>query len=200
MSLACGLLDIVFQLPPSPDVVSQASPVPGVGSQWPPRFLQLLSSYLTLVSQMWSLSCLLEVVSQMLPPSCLKGFTICCLVAFHLFPRCGLPVVFHMWFLKCCLLDRCCLIVFHLVPDVVTQLSPRRLLSSCLPPLSQMWSPSCLLDIFQVWCLFRCLPPLSQMCSPSCLLDVFHVWFPRCCLPVASNVFPFVPICLPLVS
>ena len=32
------------------------------------------------------------------------------------------------------------------------------------------------------------LPPVSQMWSPSCLLDVSQVRLPRCCLPVASKV------------
>ena len=36
--------------------------------------------------------------------------------------------------------------------------------------------------------LLSSLPPVSQMWSPSCLLDVSQVRLPRCCLPVASKV------------
>ena len=36
--------------------------------------------------------------------------------------------------------------------------------------------------------LLSSLPPVSQMWPPSCLLDVSQVRLPRCCLPVASKV------------
>ena len=36
--------------------------------------------------------------------------------------------------------------------------------------------------------LLSSLPPVSQVWSPSCLLDVSQVRLPRCCLPVASKV------------
>ena len=37
-------------------------------------------------------------------------------VVFHLFPRCGLPVVSQTWFLAVVSLSGCCLIVFDLSP------------------------------------------------------------------------------------
>ena len=36
--------------------------------------------------------------------------------------------------------------------------------------------------------LLSSFPPVSQTWSPSCLLDVSLVRLPRCCLPVASKV------------
>ena len=107
------------------------------------------------------------------------------------------------------------------LPDVLTYLP--HVVSQVV---SQIWFPRYWL---LVWQLFRCLPPLSQMRSPSCLLDVVsevlspilvvvqlsstslpdrcglsvgsHMWFPRCCLPVASRVSPCVvqlsAACLP---
>ena len=110
---------------------------PDVFSQLPPKFLRLLAG-LPLVSQVWSPSCLLNVSQMRLPrwccPSCLQGFSIRCLVMFHLSPGCGLPVVSQMWFPRCCLpvvskmLSRSPLVVYvssTSLPDVVSQL-PRR--------------------------------------------------------------------------
>ena len=119
----------------------------------------------------------------MLSPSCLQGFSTCFLVVFHLSPGCGLPVV-----------------VSHLLPRFL------KLLSSCLPLVSQMWSPNGLLIAFHTSHLSprigfpivsKCLPcvtPLFPSClsdvdsylSPSCLAFVLHMWSSNC-LPVCSR-------------
>ena len=96
--------------------------------------------------------------------------------------------------------------VFAVAPKV-SQLLPSllRLLSS-LPPVSQMWSPSCLLDPscfqgFYTCCLVfhlspRCgLPVVSQMWFPRCCLTVRLFWIVfqvscRCGLPVVFHLFP----------
>ena len=74
----------------------------------------------------------------------------------------------------------CSLIVSHLSPSLAggVRLSGCRLLvaskvSQLLPSLLHLLSS---------------FPPVSQMWSPSCLLDVSQVRLPRCCLPVASKV------------
>jgi hypothetical protein len=72
--------------------------------------------------------------------------------------------------------------------DVVSQLPPRflRLLSNCLPPVSQMWSPSCLPDVVS-----QLSPSCSQMRSPNCLPESFSAP-PRIGLPVVCKCLPLV--------
>ena len=78
------------------------------------------------------------------------------------------------------------------------------LLFSCFPPLSQMWSPSCLLNVSQMWWFPSCVQGFSIRClvvfqlssgcglqlSPRCLPDVVFQLPPRflhslsSCLPI----------------
>ena len=123
-------------------------PVAAKVSQLLPSLLHLLSS-LPPVSQMWSPSCLLDVSQVRLPRCCLPvasrvstlvGELSSCRqdVVSQLSPTCGFP-------------------------GVVSQLFPMLLhMLSSLPPVSQMWSPSCLPDVVPSFCfpvrlLFSCL-------------------------------------------
>ena len=72
-----------------------------------------------------------------------------CFVVFHLFPRCGLPVVSWMWFLRCC--------------------HPFLLLFSCLPPLSQIDVASQLSRICGFPDAVFQLPPVFLHVLSSCL-------------------------------
>ena len=105
-------------------------------------------------------------------------------------------------------------------PDVVSQLPPRflRLLSSCLPLVSQMWSQNCLPIAFHnsdlspsigfpmppsVFHLSPCcFPVVFQMLSPTCRLVVSGLSC-KCGLPIVSQFVPdvlsrFSLSCLPL--
>ena len=95
-----------------------------VASQLPPRFASLLSSCLRLVSQMWSPCCFPDVVSELV-----QGFCGCCLLVFHLFPRCGLRIVFRL-----------SSTIWICLPDLVVQFSP------FFPFVSPLF-PSCLSDL-----------------------------------------------------
>ena len=165
-------LPVVFQLTPHCPVVFQIYS--------PKEFLtvsHLLSNCFRAASQMWFPSCLLDVSQVRLPRCCLQGFYTCWWVV-QLSPRCGLPIVSHMWF------PRCCLPVVSNALHMSPSLAGGVRLSGCLLPVAPKVSqllPSLLH-------LLSGFPPVSQMWSPSCLLDVSQVRLPRCCLPVASKV------------
>ena len=152
----CGFPDVVSHLPPRcgfPDVVSEL----------PPKFLHLLSS-LPLVSQMWFPRCCLPVLLLFNCLLYLQGFLGCCLVVFHVSPRCGLKIVFNClpqfrfvsqhWFSNA---SKCLPFVALLFPsclsDVVSHLSP-----SCFGFVLQMWTSNCL-----PVCSRCALPILSQL-------------------------------------
>ena len=166
-----------------------------------PGLLQMWSPCCLLdVSQMWSPSCLPDVVPSCCFPvrllfSCLWpishmwfsqlsprfGFPDIgswpgsCFVVFHLFPRCGLPVVSQMWFLDVVSLSGCCLVVFDL--------SPTCGLSSCLLDLvSQMLAPGLVVVLLSSTSFPDAVSQLSPRCgfwgvvSHSCCgLVVFHL-------------------------
>ena len=98
----------------------------------------------------------------MLPPSCLQGLPVCCLVVSGLSPRCGLPVVSQMLFPSW---SKVSAVVVYLsstcFPDVVSELS-----SDCLPQfgfVSQTWLSN---------------SPLFFHLSPRCFQVVCRIWFP----------------------
>jgi len=114
-------------------IVRQISPTPrrgflGVASQLPPRFASLLSSCLRLVSQMWSPCCFPDVVSELV-----QGFCGCCLLVFHLFPRCGLRIVFRL-----------SSTIWICLPDLVVQFSPFffHLSPRCFQVVCRIWFPT----------------------------------------------------------
>lgn len=75
----------------------------------------------------------------MLPPSCLQGLPVCCLVVSGLSPRCGLPVVSQMLFPSWSKVSAvvCCLLVFYLFPRCGLRIVFR--LSSTIWIVSQTW-------------------------------------------------------------
>ena len=160
-------------LPPFPTHVFQWSlncfPL---ATQW-----SLVSKRLPLVTEL-SRRCLPDVVSQMLSPSCLQGFSTCCLVVVHLSrnrgwsPHC-LPVVSPS--------SPTCF------PDAVSELSPNFI--SQFPAVSQNlsyhWLPYC----FQI----------PAICHPMLSSDVVSYTCPqlsRACL--ADVVFQLSPLALNL--
>ena len=83
------------------------------------------------------------------------------------------------------------------VTSKVSQLLPWLLhLLSSLPPVSPMWSPSCLLDVSQMRLLRCCLPVAPKVSalvgeSSSCRQDVVSQLSPTCGFPgVVSQLFP----------
>ena len=101
---------------------SSCLPQPGMSYICLPDVFDLSSTCcVRVVSQLSS-----DVISQVLPPTCLQGFSTCCLVVLHLSPSC--------------------------LPDVVSQLSLRcglpiaSQVSSTCPPqrqvVSQRWAPN----------------------------------------------------------
>ena len=82
------------------------------------------------------------------------------------------------------------------LPDLVPQyfLTVSHLLSNCFRAASQMWSPSCLLDVSQVRLPRCCLPVASKVStlvgeSSSCRQDVVSQLSPTCGFPgVVSQV------------
>ena len=145
----------------------------------------------SLVPRQLSSSChpVVYVISQ-LP----LGFSACCLVVFHLSPRCGLPVVsprclpdavFQMLSPSCRQgFLSCCPLVFHLSPTCGLQLP-----SNCLPQVpfvSQNWSSNCLPVSFVTPLFPSCLSDVVSYLSPSCLAFVLQMWSSNC-LPVCSR-------------
>ena len=108
----------------------------------------------------------------MLPPSCLQGLPVCCLVVSGLSPRCGLPVVSQMLFPSW---SKVSAVVVYLsstcFPDVVSELS-----SDCLPQfgfVSQTWLSNS--PLFSI-----CLPVVSKLSVGS--------GFPHLCLCLICRV------------
>ena len=109
----------------------------------------------------------------MLPPSCLQGLPVCCLVVSGLSPRCGLPVVsqrlFPSW-------SKVSAVVAYLsstcFPDVVSELS-----SDCLPQfgLSPRLGCPILANFFSI-----CRPVVSKLSVGS--------GFPHLCLCLFCRV------------
>ena len=134
-------------------VVQFSTRLPGMVSQLSPR-------------------CLPGAVAKMLSPSCFQGFFTCWWVV-QLSPRCGLPVVSHMWFPRCCLpvvFQRfyTCRLVFHLSPRCGLQLSPR---CGFLDVVSQSGG----FELFS-----RSFADVVSLLSPTCLPDVVSQLSPRC--------------------
>ena len=141
-------------------------------------------------------------------PSCLQGFLGCCLVVFHLSPRCGLKIVFQLpSTIPICLPA----LVFQLPPSVF-HLSP-----CCFPVVFQMLSPTCRLIVSGLSCKcglpivsqfvpdvlsrfsLSCLPlnphnaQLSSRFSPPMISELLSTCFklpPRRGLPIVFQLYP----------
>jgi hypothetical protein len=110
----------------------------------------------------------------MLPPSCLQGLPVCCLVVSGLSPRCGLPVVSQMLFPSWSKVSAvvCCLLVFYLFPRCGLRIVFR--LSSTIWIVSQTWLSNSRQFFFHL--------------SPRCFQVVCRIWFP-------TSMFMFVLSC-----
>ena len=119
----------------------------------------------------------------------------------QLSPTCGFPDVVSQS-LRCLLVSR---------------LSSRCGLPSCLLDVSQMWFPGCgFLDVVSqlppmfLQLLSSCLPLVSRMLSPGCCLPfrllfpylppLSHMWSPSCLLGVISQMLSLGPVVMQLSS
>ena len=146
---------MVFQLSPTTPC---CLPQPPVVSHNPPDVVYHLS-YICLpdVFDLSSTCCVRvvsqlssDVISQVLSPTCLQGFSTCCLVVLHLSPSC-LPDVVSQLSLRCGLpiasqVSSTCPPQRQVVSQRWALIIPNcfELLSTCLPVASQMWSSNCL--------------------------------------------------------
>ena len=154
--------------------------------------LEIISTCLPFVALLFS-SCLLDLsdVVPHLPPSCL-------VLVLQIWS-------FHYLRVSSSVLSRFspgCFALNPTMPSCLPDLVPQyfrtvsHLLSNCFRAASQMWSPSCLLDVSQVRLPRCCLPVASKVStlvreSSSCRQDVVSQLSPTCGFPgVVSQLFP----------